>query len=262
VTLEIPSLPKNTILLLEVGSTAHGTGQEGMEDHDEMGVVIETPEEVFGLTDGFASVMQRTQPEGERSGPGDTDRTLYSLRKFLRLAASGNPSILMAFWAPVLEIKPLGQELRWLGKSLIGRHMIPRYRGYMKSQAERLLGVRGHSGHGKRGGGMRTELIEKYGYDTKYAMHTARLGFQCMELLTTNQLELPMMGEEGDWLRAVRNGDVSFNEWWVQTLNLDETLGKWLTDVTVPAGPDYHRIQSWSASAHMRAWDPAQKSAT
>ena len=41
---------------------------------------------------GYASVMQRTQPEGSRSGPGDTDRTLHSLRRFVRLAASGNPS--------------------------------------------------------------------------------------------------------------------------------------------------------------------------
>ena len=37
------------------------------------------------------------------SGPGqaDIDRTLYPLRRFLRLAASGNPSILMCLWAPV-----------------------------------------------------------------------------------------------------------------------------------------------------------------
>ena len=28
--------------------------------------------------------VQRTQPEGALSGPGDTDRTLYSLRRFVR----------------------------------------------------------------------------------------------------------------------------------------------------------------------------------
>ena len=37
--LEIPELPAATILLVEVGSTAHGTGLPGGEDHDEMGVV-------------------------------------------------------------------------------------------------------------------------------------------------------------------------------------------------------------------------------
>lgn len=72
--------------------TAHGTGLPGGEDHDELGVVVEAPGDVLGLDErGFVTVMQRTQPEGSRSGPGDTDRTLHSLRRFLRMAARGNP---------------------------------------------------------------------------------------------------------------------------------------------------------------------------
>jgi uncharacterized protein len=88
--LEIPPLPDGTILLVEVGSTAHGTGIPGGEDHDELAVVVELPGHVLGLAEtGFRSAMQRAQPEGVRSGPGDTDRTIHSLRRFLRLAASG-----------------------------------------------------------------------------------------------------------------------------------------------------------------------------
>src|SRR6185437_2558745 len=100
--------------------------------------------------------MHRTQPEGVRSGPGDTDRTVHSLRRFVRLAASGNPSVLMAMWAPVLHATGDGLALRSLGESFAGRHVIPRYRGYMKAQAERLLGV--------RGGGQYPELIEAFGF--------------------------------------------------------------------------------------------------
>jgi len=86
--LDIPALPESTSLLVEVGSTDHGTGLPGGEDQDERGVVIESPTEVLGLGDaGLEGVMQRTQPEGMRSGPGDTDRTLHSLRRFVRLAA-------------------------------------------------------------------------------------------------------------------------------------------------------------------------------
>lgn len=203
---EIPPLPESTILLVEVGSTAHGTGLPGGEDHDEMGVVVEDAAVVLGLDDqGLRTLMQRTQPEGSRSGPGDTDRTLHSLRRFLRLAASGNPSILMALWAPVLHLTPAGEELRALADAFVGRHVIPRYRGYMQAQTLRLLGLRG-GGHGRRGGGGREELIAAHGYDTKYAMHAARLGFQCVELLTTRQLQLPIGGEPAEWLRAVRRG--------------------------------------------------------
>src|SRR3954471_21103422 len=137
---DIPPLPEATILLVEAGSTAHGTGIPGGEDLDQLGVVVESAREVLGLDDrGFQTVMQRTQPEGARSGPGDIDRTLHSLRRFLRLAASGNPSILMTFWAPVEYATAEGDELRGLGDAFVGRHVVPRYRGYMQAQAQRLL---------------------------------------------------------------------------------------------------------------------------
>ena len=242
-------------MLVEVGSTAHGTGIPGGEDHDELGVVVETADVALGLGErGFATVMQRTQPEGSRSGPGDVDRTLHSLRRFVRLAASGNPSILMAFWAPVEMITPEGEELRELGSAFIGRHMIPRYRGYMQSQAMRLLGVRG-GGHGRRGGGGREELIDANGFDTKYAMHCSRLGFQCLELIDTGRLALPIEGEPADWLRAVRHGRVSVDEWWERSLGLDAQLASRLDDESVPEGPDLARIEAWMVDVHLRMWD-------
>jgi hypothetical protein len=55
--------------------------------------INEAPVDVLGLNEeGTRTVMHRTQPEGSRSGPGDTNRTLYSLRRFVRLGASGNQS--------------------------------------------------------------------------------------------------------------------------------------------------------------------------
>jgi len=259
--LEIPPLPDTTILLVEVGSTAHGTGIPGGEDHDEIGVVVETPEQVVGLdADGFRTVMQRTQPEGARSGPGDVDRTLHSLRRFLRLAASGNPSILMVFWAPVEFATDEGRELCALGDAFVGRHVVPRYRGYMQAQGQRLLGVRG-GGHGTRGSGRREELIAAHGYDTKYAMHAARLGFQGVELLTTRRLDLPIQGEPADWLRAVRRGDVSFDDWWARCLDLDAQLAALADDEAIPPRADRARIDAWSIDVHQRLWARTRREA-
>lgn len=250
----IPALPEGTILLIEVGSTAHGTGIPGGEDHDEMGVVVETPTQVVGLSPhGFPNTMQRTQPEGTRSGPGDTDRMLYSLRSFIRLAAGGNPSILMAFWAPVIQASEAGRELQALGPAFVGRHVIPRYQGYMQSQGMRLLGLKG-KGHGKRGAGGREELIAAHGYDTKFAMHAARLGFQCLELVTTGRLALPIEGEPGDWLRAVRRGEVPFEDWLARCVALDVEMERLRDDERIPARPDRERIEAWSARTHLDAW--------
>lgn len=250
----IPPLPPSTILLVEVGSTAHGTGIPGGEDHDEMAVVVEPPHVALGLSPtGMANEMLRNQPEGVRSGPGDTDRTLYSLRSFCRLAAAGNPSILMAFWSPVEYSTDLGVELQALGPAFIGRHVVPRYRGYMQGQCERLLGTRG-GGHGRRGGGKRPELEAAHGYDTKYAMHAARLGFQCVELLQTRRLRLPIEGEPGDWLRAVRAGQVPFDEWWARVLKLDQQMAALADYARLGAGPDRHRIEAFMVRAHRQMW--------
>jgi hypothetical protein len=251
---DIPPLPENTILLVEVGSTAHGTGLPGHEDHDELGILLEHPTEVFGLSEGYHSRMQRTQPEGVRSGPGDTDRTLYSLRKYLYLAASGNPSILMSLYAPVIFGLSLGYQLRGLAPAFVGRHVIPKYRGYMKQQGERMLGIRGKSGHGKRGGGQRTELIAEHGYDTKFAMHCARLGFQGIELVTTGKLELPVAGSTGEWLRACRRGEIPFQEWWDTCLLLDSQLEALQSNEAYPAKADTQRIVNFSVEAHTLGW--------
>ncbi len=243
---EIPELPTSTILLVEVGSTAHGTGIPGGEDHDELGIVVESMDQVVGLNEtGLKSVMQRTQPEGVPSGPGDIDRTLHSLRRFLRMAASGNPSILMALWAPVEHVTDHGHELRGLADAFIGRHVIPRYRGYMASQKQRLSAD---------GGGGRPELVERYGFDTKYAMHAARLGFQCIELLTTGGLQLPLETDDGDWLRAVRRGEVEFGDWMARTDELDAAMAGLLGDHSIPETADRARIEQWSVDTHRAVW--------
>jgi hypothetical protein len=236
---EIPPLPDATILLVELGSTAHGTGIPGGEDHDEIGVVVETPADLVCLdSHGFRTVMQRTQPEGEPSGPGDVDRTLHALRQFLRLCAVGNPSILMTFWAPIEFVTPEGHELRALSDAFVGRHVIPRYRGYMQNQGRRALGLLGDADASP----------------TKHAMHAARLGFQGVELLTTGRLQLPIQGEPADWLRAVRRGDVAFDDWWARCLDLDAQLAALAEDESIPLLADRARIDAWSIDVHRRFW--------
>jgi hypothetical protein len=69
-----------------IGSTIHGLHVAGTDDLDLMGVKLETAAEGCGLAKQFEHHTWRTQPEGQPSGPGDVDLTIYSLRKFVRLA--------------------------------------------------------------------------------------------------------------------------------------------------------------------------------
>ena len=245
----LPSYPANTILVVEVGSTAHGTGLPGGEDHDEIALWIESATQVFALRDGEPRARsERTRAEGERSGPGDTDRMLYTLRHFLTLAASGNPSILLVLWAPIIRTSAAGDALRELAPAFIGRHLIPRYRGYMQAQTDRLLGLRGGRHRIFR------EDTTGVGYDTKYAMHAARLGYQGIELLTAGGLTLPIAGETGEWLRSVRRGEVARDAWEARVRELDQRLADLAADETLPKGPRREAIIAWSVRAHSEAW--------
>jgi uncharacterized protein len=118
------------ILRTVVGSGVHGIAIEGTDDHDEMGVFVEPPGTVLGLGQPVDHYVFRTQPEGARSGPGDTDLVLYSLRKYLRLATKGNPTALLPLYAPataVLVSSPLGDELRALAPKVLSQAAVHRF---------------------------------------------------------------------------------------------------------------------------------------
>ncbi len=66
----------------------------------------------------FEHYVQRTQPEGARSGPGDLDLVAYSLRKWLRLAISGNPTVLLLLFSHV-ESLVVRSEAQGFANSLL-----------------------------------------------------------------------------------------------------------------------------------------------
>src|SRR6266581_26706 len=108
---------KTTILRGTVGSTVHGLHQGDQDDRDEMAIFLEPVEFLVGLRlaitgsswGPFEHYVERTQPQGARSGPGDLDLVAYSLRKWLRLALSGNPTVLLLLFSP-LESLPVCTE--------------------------------------------------------------------------------------------------------------------------------------------------------
>src|ERR671939_2180171 len=129
-----------TILRATVGSTVHGLHHAGQDDRDEMAVFVEPPEFLIGLARargirgglyGFEHYVERTQPEGMRSGPGDLDLVAYSLRKYVRLALKGHPTILLLLFAPpefVLAETDLGEHLRRLRPAIVSKRA---GRGYL-----------------------------------------------------------------------------------------------------------------------------------
>lgn len=239
---------ENTILLSTVGSSAHGLALEGTDDHDEMGVCIEPASHVIGL-EHFEQDVFRTKPEGVRSEHGDTDRVVYSARKFCRLALNGNPSIITLLYSPdVIYSNGYGHELLGLREAFSSRRAGKAFLGYMTQQRQRLLGERGQMNV------KRPELVERYGYDTKYAMHMLRLGCQGVEFLETGALTLPMPQGERSEIMRVRRGEAEINDVLTWAGELERHVEDLLDTSPLPEQPNYDLINEWLVSVYPRAW--------
>ncbi len=235
----------NEILRGVVGSTTHGTAIEGQDDRDEMGVFVEPPQYVCGL-EPCDHYIYRDQPEGVRSQPGDLDLTLYSLRKFCRLAAQGNPSVIMLLWLPTyISRTPAGAGLIDMRGAFISKEAGKRYLGYLSAQKAKLKGERSPKVS-------RPELVEKYGYDTKFAMHALRLGLQGVEVMTHRRLTLPVAEPDLTTLRAVRSGQTSFAD----ALQLIEDTERRLGELVeaCPWVADIDAINRFMVKTHLDYW--------
>lgn len=258
------------ILEAVVGSTVHGTAvDDGLEDLDIMSVVIESQPHFTGfrivaddMLDALVALdnvdhwIERTKPEGVRSEAGDVDHVTYGLKKYVSLALKSNPSVLLALFVQGAHQRVCteeGQQLIDLLPKIVSRNAYGPYRGYMRQQYERLMGTRGQKNV------TRPELIAKYGYDTKYAGHIARLGLQGEELLRTGRLTLPMVPGDRDFIIAVRTGHYKLAEISDILLSSEQRLMKAHEESTLPDRPDYKAVNDWMVRAYMGHWREEDK---
>lgn len=242
-----------TILQGIVGSIAHGLALPGREDRDEMGVCLEPAECVIGFR-RFEQWTYRSQPDGVRSSPGDIDLTIYSLRKYCRLALKGNPTILLLLFVPETYLSvqtEVGKQLRELAPCFASLQAGKCFLGYMKGQQERLMGV------GLRGqrNVTRRELVERYGYDTKYALHVLRLGYQGCEFLESGRLSLPMRSPIREHLLEVRQGKFQLEEILEEADEIEDKLKKLLSGSSpLPPEPDREAVEKFMIRAYLEHW--------
>jgi hypothetical protein len=241
---------QNTVLRGQVGSGLHGVTIEGHDDRDEMGVCIEPPEYVIGNS-RFEQYIFRTQPEGHRSGPGDLDLVVYSLRKWARLAAAGNPTVLLLMFIPPQElvtITDVGRDVQAHPERFLSQQAGLRFIGYLTSQREQMLGLRGKK-HTNR-----PELVSVHGFDTKFAYHMVRLGIQGVELLTTGRITLPMPEPHRTWLRELREGRHSMTDALEAAADLEAQLYTAMNSGDLPEQPDRRALDAWLVRTYLEAW--------
>jgi predicted nucleotidyltransferase len=237
---------KKIILECIVGSTVHGTNvQDGLEDLDLMAIAIETQEQFFSGEDVWT---HRTKPQGVRSEAGDVDWVCYGLAKYVRLALKGNPTILLALFAEPRVMTTEGKMLREFSSLIVSKQAAAPFLGYMQQQTERLMGSRGQ----KRC--TRPELVEKYGYDTKYAGHIVRLALQGRELMETGKISLPMRPNDRQLVVDVRTGAYTLEQVDQMIFALRSNLLSAIEKSPLPEHPQREVVERWMRLKYLRKW--------
>jgi predicted nucleotidyltransferase len=248
------------VLKVLVGSGVHGTAIEGTDDTDYMGICIEGPAAVIGVAPPWSRPFEQYQyrSAAERSGvldapsgPGDVDEVVYSLRKWLRLALAGNPTVLLPLFTPEPDIVVMTEWGREIRRAVPGfapsRSAGERFLGYFRAQREKLLGLRSTRTH-------RPELLAAHGFDTKFAMHMIRLGIQGIEYLETGRITLPLPEPDRTWLVELRQGGHSQQEALQRADLLESRLEDLIVTSTLPHWPDYDRANRWVVQAYQDFW--------
>jgi len=241
---------KHEIIRIVNGSKLYGT-QNPESDDDAMAVFVEPREYVFSDRKIETALLHDRHPQA-KSSVGEIDGIAHSVRHFIKLALDGNPSILTVLFAPSefwLNTTSPGGLLMNNSELFVSMNAAPRFKGYMHAQMLRLKGIK--AGHIPN----RPELVEKYGYDVKYAMSVARLAIQGIEFFQTGKIESPMNSMHIDFLTGMRHGSHTYEE---AILNIEELEKHLLLEIEkskLPEKPEYAKIYQLSEEIHNMEWN-------
>ena len=142
----------------------------------------------------------------------------------------------------------VGEQLQKLAPAFASRKAGKRFLGYLEAQRQRLVGERGQRDVN------RVELVEQFGYDTKYAMHMLRLGHQGVEFLESGRLTLPMREPVRSHLMDVRQGRSNLADVLAECTELELRLGSLLDTSPLPVEPDLKTVESFVMDTYGAAW--------
>lgn len=239
----------DVLLLAEYGSRAHGTATD-TSDHDLLGIYVERDHQLYGLEvadtrnyrvhpDGALSLMGVSAKE-PRAGAGVTEMHFHPLRKYVSLAARGNPTVLSAMWAydSLAVARTAAADLLVSQRdAFLSKHAGFRHAGYARQQRDALLGRTNKRTN-------RPELVSLHGYDTKYGAHLIRLLLAGLDLVRERTFHVPMKPEQVELLREIRRGEVPLADVLTLSEKLEQELTTETEDSDLPDAADYELINT------------------
>ena len=230
------------------GSALHGVKLEGRDDMDLYGIFIEHPAYVLGL-DRFEHFVTSTAAQSERNTSADVDVACYSLRKWATLALKGNPTVLQFLFTPALQGDIFWSSVLAMRSSFLAVSHGRQYMGYADAQLRRMVGERGTGKHGQR-----DELVIKFGYDTKSAMHTCRILLEGIDLMRHGWISFPRPEAQREWLLAIRRGEWSMDRVLVESKRLFVEMKDAMAQSKLPEEVQRKAVDKFLAEQYLQSW--------
>lgn len=235
---------KETCYEVIMGSFAYGVSNVG-SDVDVYGVFVPPLEMVFPHIDGhipnfgpkpeYVNVQQKHHINDEDTGK-EYDFALYNLVEYFKLCMDNNPNMIDSLFVPrrcVVHIDEVGEIFRQNRRLFLHKGIHRRLFGYAERQMKNI--------RTKKPVGKRAEMVEKFGYDVKYAYHLVRLVQQSEMVLMTGDLDLEANRELLKNIRAGQWTLEQLEEWFFKRRQDLETL---YVDSKLRSAPDYDTLKS------------------
>lgn len=226
-----------------MGSVAYGVSDD-ISDVDIYGFCIPSKDTIFphlrGVIPGFGKQIQRFEQYQqhhvfEEGSEREYDLSIYSIVKYFQLCMENNPNMIDSLFVPdrcVAYMTPVGSMVRDNRHMFLHKGSFHKYKGYAHSQL--------HKCRTKKPEGKRKELIEKYGYDVKFAYHIKRLLLQIEQIMAEETMDLQRNREE---LKAIRRGEVLLEEVEKWKAEKELQLEKLYNESKLPYKPDESKIK-------------------
>ena len=237
----------NLILKFRAGSHLYGTNGPN-SDEDFMGVFMPTKELMLGLsTVDQVEFRTNSTGSGKANTKEDTDYTVYSLPKFIKLLLNNNPNIIELLYAPencILFCNEFGQKLLDNRDLFLSLRVKNRFLGYAYSQKHKM--------QSQTRIGSRKANFEEFGYDTKFASHLMRLMYFGLELLKEGQLTLPT--EHNNYLRDIKEGKFSLQEILEKATQVEQLVEMAYASSTLQKIPDWDAVEKLQIEMLLNSW--------
>lgn len=208
-----------------IGSRAYGLDDD-QSDTDYRGIYL-PPAELHWSLSGVPDQIERFE----------TQEQYWELQRFLVLALKANPNVLECLYTPLVEKStPLADELLAMREAFLSRLVYQTYNGYVMSQFKK----------------MQTDLRNQGQVKWKHVMHLIRLLISGIEVLRTGIVSVRMDAYR-DQLRAIKCGEVPWEETEQWRLSLHREFEAAFGATTLPERPDYERVNAFLVRARRKA---------